>query len=194
MHGFLIFLLVVFAVCLVLFFPISFHFLIYSNLIENANFVYVQFLGIFSICKKVNFQNKKIILTSTNGKTKELELKLLPPFVNNFFKFLFLQVKIDFAELYSVFGISTDAGKTAYFSALWQIIISEINVVLSMKKNVVIKHKFSTNYNEDKLNISLNTKLNLTIFDVILVFVKALVKTIGESYGKKRKPNKSANS
>ena len=194
MQGFLVFILIFFIVMLILFFPFSFQILIYSNIIQNANFLLIKFLGFFSVCKKLNFQNKKIILTSTNGKTKELEITLLPPIINNFFKCLFLETKIDFVQMFSVFGISTDAQKTAYISAIWQIIVSEINVFLSLKKNVCIKHKFSTNYNEDKLNISINTKIYLTIFGIIVAFVKALFKTIGSSYGKKRKSNKSTNS
>ena len=188
MQTIIVVILVVLILLLVLTFPITLKVFFYSNVLENSNFLCIKIL-FFYFCKKINVQNGSIILTSTNGNEKKIEIKMLSKFQNAFFKEVFGEIGID--DFYSVFnfGVCDDAFKTAFICGILHSVFSQMKVFLNSKKNVIIYYKIYTNYTNDKLSLTLNTKIYFSILGIVFALVKAFFKTKGESNGEKRKSN-----
>lgn len=184
-----IIILVVILVLILLSFPLGAKVFFYSNLVSNANFICIKFLGLFYICKKIDIQNGELILTSSNGDKKKIELKIPTKFQNNFFMGLIKEIGIDDLLLTFDFGSISDAFLSARVCGTAAILFSQLKVLLSAKKDVIISYKIDTNYNQDKLTLTAKAKLYFTLLGIITVFVSALFKSIGEKNGKKRQPN-----
>ena len=184
-----IIILVVILVLILLSFPLGVKVFFYSNLVSNANFICIKLFGLFYICKKIDIQNGELILTSSNGDKKKIELKIPTKFQNNFFIGLIKEVGVDDLLLTFDFGSISDAFLSARVCGTAAILFSQLKVLLSAKKDVIISYKIDTNYNQDKLTLTAKAKLYFTLLGIITVFVSALFKSIGEKHGKKRQPN-----
>lgn len=189
MNIFALWIFIFLAIILLLSFPLPFKVFVYSNLIDNANFVCVKLLNIFYICKKINFQNKKIIITSANGKQSQVKIKFMGKFGNNFIFSLAKEIKIDFFKIAGEVGTEDNALSSAYLSGAVQIALSELKVFISSKKNVIISYNIGTNYHKDKLTLAFSVFFSISLGGVLLSLLMAIFKSLGDKNGKKRKSN-----
>lgn len=168
-------------------FPISFKIYIYSNIIENSNFICINFLGFVYICKKISVENNVITITSPNGKSSKLNLSMPTKFQNEFFKKIIHFIGVDFIETSVEFGNKTSAFSSAMITGLLQALFAELNVYLNIKKKSVIYYKISTNYNEDKLTFIFASKFYLSIIQVMVSLIASFLKVLGDKKWIKKK-------
>lgn len=180
--------IVVLAIVLLVFCPISFDVKFYLNPIENKNVVLIKVL-FFSFFVLIEISDGKIIITNKKGERKELVFSALSGFQKAFFKNVLK--RIDVKKGFVVFkgGVKDDAFKTSMMCGAVLSAFNMLKIYLKNKKNLTINFNIDTNYKQDVLTIGADLSFQISIFSVLISAISGKIKSKGEVNGKRAKSN-----
>lgn len=177
----LVFLIVLFVVLFILFLPLSFKIHLFFNLEKNRGLMLLSIFNIKVLFLKFKFDGLSILVNNKKG-IKEIKIDLQNQDIDFFEIFqvvLLRQIYLNSVFIYSIFGRKENAFLSAMVVGVISVLFANLKIfIMSKKQEAVCVLKSLPCYEKDKFSISLKMNFLITIFDVILSFIIAQIKSI----------------
>lgn len=177
----LIFLIILFVILFILFLPLSFKIHLFYNIEKNRGLILLSIFNIKVLFYKFKFDRLSILLKNKK-ETKEIKIDLQNQDIDfvEIFQFVLLkQIYLNSVSIYSIFGRKEDAFISAMVAGAISVIFANLKIfILSKKQEAVCNLESLPCYQKDKFSFSLKINFLIIIFDVILSFIIAQIKSI----------------